>query len=275
VTGIGLAIIGAATGSSAFSLADLGGAPAWLLALTGSLFALAGISSLAHALLETRRASRLKRLRAASPGEPWRWDHSWNERGTTDDTGVRAGDEFVDAIVSVVALVLVLRIVFAADVPLMLTVAALPAAAVIVARLSRAALLFLRRAKYGRGRALFQRFPFRPGTTLELHVEAPRALPQHADATATLRCIEERYVTRGDSNDTTRVATCFEVYRDTAPAPLIAASTGGRALRVRFDLPRDVPVTDLSSRPCRYWEVDVEASIDGLDYAARFLVPVY
>jgi hypothetical protein len=68
---------------------------------------------------------------------------------------------------------------------------------------------------------------------------------------------------------------CFEVYRDSAPAELVGAGAGRQALRVSFAIPADVPVTDLASRPCRYWELDVEAATDGVDYGARFLVPVY
>jgi hypothetical protein len=132
----------------------------------------------------------------------------------------------------------------------------------------------LRRFKYGRGVAHLGRFPFRRGSTLELHVEAPRALPQHAVATATLRCIQERYVTTGAGEDRSTTVHLFEVYRDTAPAELINAGPR-RALKVSFAVPSDVPTTDLSSRPCRYWEVDVEAITDGVDYGARFLVPIY
>jgi hypothetical protein len=56
---------------------------------------------------------------------------------------------------------------------------------------------------------------------------------------------------------------------------LIDAGSGIRALRIAFAVPADIPTTDLASRPCRYWEVDVDAATDGVDYSARFLVPVY
>jgi hypothetical protein len=163
----------------------------------------------------------------------------------------------------------------APDGALMFGVVALLFDAAAAALLWRAVYLFARRLKYGSGRALFARFPFRPGSTVEVHLEAPQALPQHAVATATLRCIQERYVTRGSGDDKATSVVCFEKYRDVATAPLVSSGAGARALRVRFDLPPDVPTTDLASRPCRYWEVDVEASTDGVDYAARFLVPVY
>jgi hypothetical protein len=142
----------------------------------------------------------------------------------------------------------------------------------LLAVLGRGGYLLARRIKYGVARAVYGRFPFRPGTTLELHVEAPAALPQHAVATATLRCVEERYPPDRNGRKQAFVL-CYEVYRDTAPAKPVGG--GVRTLRVRFDLPRDVPVTDLSSRPGRYWEVELEAATDGVDYAARFMVPVY
>ena len=40
-------------------------------------------------------------------------------------------------------------------------------------------------------------------------------------------------------------------------------------------LPRDVPGTDLASRPPRYWQLEVNGEVRGADYAGRFLVPVY
>jgi hypothetical protein len=273
---VGLAIISVATGY--ITVRQSGGrqVPSWLIASLGAVFAWAGISCVVHGLRGLRRTARSRQLRAAHPGEPWRWDHAWDERGSTDDTGARAGQSVYAAIFMFVFLAPFHWIGFVApDGALMFGVVALLFDAAALALLWRGTYLFARRLKYGGGRALFARFPFRPGTTLELHVEAPGALPQHALASATLRCIQERYVKSGTGEDATVTVSCFELYRDTAPAPFIATAIGGRALRVRFELPSDVPITDLASRPCRYWEMDVEAGTDGVDYAARYLVPVY
>lgn len=274
--GVGLTIIAVAAGY--ITIRHSGGrhVPSWFLATIGAVFAWAGLSFVVHGLRGARRTARSQRLRATHPGEPWRWDHAWDERGSTDDTGARAGQSLYAAVFMSVFLAPFHWIGFVApDGMLMFGIVALLFDIAIVALIGRAVYLFARRLKYGSGRALFNRFPFRPGSTLELHVEAPRALPQHAVANATLRCIQERYVRSGSGEDATVSVECFGLYRDVAPAPWASAGAGVRSLRVRFDLPRDVPITDLASRPCRYWEVDVEASTDGVDYAARYLVPVY
>jgi hypothetical protein len=273
---IGLAVLAATAGFIPVTLADGRFVPRWLLALVGGAFTFAGACSLLHGLLGVRRTARLRLLRAAHPTEPWRWDHPWDERGATDDTGRRANQWLGAALLMAVTLVPLHYIGFLAPGRLIQArLVSLLSDAALLGVLGRGAYLLARRVKYGTGRALFERFPFRPGATLELHVDAPAALPQHAVPTATLRCIEERFIPTKNGRSESRAVSCFEVYRDTAPAELVGAGAGRYALHVRFDLPPDVPVTDLSSHLCRYWEVDVEASTDGVDYAARFLVPVY
>jgi hypothetical protein len=231
-----------------------------------------------------KRSAEVGRLRTAHPAEPWRWDHAWDERGARDDdTTRRATHSFAVAIVfslfAVPATVIGVSALVAADT--VLQVFAVPFVAialvfdVVVGRLFvHSARLMIRRLKHGPPVAVFDGFPFRRGQRLRIHVAAPPTLPQHALATATLRCVQERYVTTSTAEDSTTLH-CFEVYRDTAPVELVDAGPGVRALRVTFPIPADAPATDLASHPCRYWEVDVEASIDGIDYGARFLVPVY
>jgi hypothetical protein len=272
--GLGLAAL--VLGFLAPATVRTNGMPPWILAMVGVSFAWAGVSTSVHGLLGVRRKAHVRRLQARHPGEPWRWDHPWNERGTHDDTLQRARFFFSVAVFIFVFLTPFHWIGFVAPRrALPFGIVALLFDAIAVGLLVASAYFVLRRLKYGPGMARFGRFPFRRGSPLELHVEAPRALPQHAVATATIRCIQERYVTSGTGEDRTTTVQCFEVFRDTAPAALVGAGAGSRALRVAFDIPQDAPLTDLASRPCRYWEVDVEAITDGVDYAARFLVPVY
>lgn len=272
----GVAMLGVAAGLIALPQTGSREIPVWLVAPLGAVFTWAGVSMFAHGLRGAVRSLRARKRRQAHPAEPWRWDHVWDERGATDDAGSRARQSFATALFMVVFLVPFHWIGFVArDGSLVFGIVALLFDLVVVALLWRGVYLLAHRMKYGAGRAIFARFPFRRGSPLELHVIAPAALPQHAIVTATLRCIQERYVRRGTGEDATVSVACIEVHRDTAPAPIVSIPSGGRALRVRFDLPADVPTTDLASRPCRYWEIDVEASTDGVDYAARYLVPIY
>ena len=250
--------------------------PGWIVAVAAGMFALAGMSLTFHGVRGVRRMARVTRMRAAHPNEPWRWDHAWDQRIARDDPGARGRYFLTVALFLLTFLTPFHWIGFFAPRPaLPFGIVALLFDAIAAGLLVAAGYFFLRRLKYGAAVARFAHFPFRRGSTLELHVDVPRALPQHAIATATLRCVQERYVTTGTGEDRTTSVQCFEVYRDSAPAELVGAGAGRQALRVSFAIPADVPVTDLASRPCRYWELDIGAATDGVDYGARFLVPVY
>jgi hypothetical protein len=273
---VGLACLGIAAGYIPIKASGARQAPSWIFGVFGAVLAWAAISSGVHGARGLQQSARRDRLRSAHPDEPWRWDHTWDERGSTDDTSDRAGSLLVGAFVMLVFMAPFHWIGFVAGRGLvMFGVIALLFDAVALALIARAVYLLMRRWKYGRTRARFARFPFRPGSTVEIHVEAPVALPQHAVVTATLRCVQERYVRSGTGEEASLSVACYEKYRDVTPAPFASTAGGGRALRVRFELPRDVPSTDLSSRACRYWELEVEAATDGVDYRARYLVPVY
>jgi hypothetical protein len=257
----------------------------WFGAFLATVVGSGAFGILGHGVLGLRRTARVRRRRAAHPSEPWRWDYAWDERQTRDDDTARRARLFIG--VGIVLLVMLVpfhligfgrigegAVVILQTLPFGL--AALLFDLIAVALIASGVTLIIRRLKYGQGVATFARFPFRAGEQLELQVQAPPSLPQHAVVTATIRCIQERYVTTQTSDRETRTnVQCFELYRDTSRAEPVGAGLAGRALRVRFGIPADAPLTDLASRPPRYWEVDVDAGTDGVDYGARFLVPVY
>jgi hypothetical protein len=230
-----------------------------------------------------RLAARVRQLRATYAAEPWRWDYPWNERGARDDdTGRQAWHLLLwgvglGAFATAFALFGLATIVAAEGARRLF---ALPFVAIglldIIALrlLVDGTRLMARRLRHGRGVATFDGFPFRRGEILRLYVETPASVPRHALPTATLRCVQERYVTTSTAEDSTTLR-YFAVYEDTAAAEVVDRAGAARVLRVTFAIPPDAPPTDLASRPCRYWEVDVEAIMDGVDYGARFLVPVY
>jgi hypothetical protein len=244
----------------------------------------AAVVSLVHAVRRIPRNAYNARLRAAHPAEPWRWDHPWDQRGSRDEsTPAEAATSFAAALIMTVFAAgftgagfwfLVTgdtrRKLFA----LPFVVIGLVFDYVVVRLFLDAGRLTARRLKYGRVAASFDRFPFRRGEQLRLHVAAPPSLPRHALVTTTLRCIQEGHDGSGAHEDRSRLH-CYEVYRDTAPAEQIDAAPGTRAMRVTFSLPADTHPTELSAYPCRYWEVELEAATEGIDYRARFLVPVY
>ena len=260
----------------------------WMMGAWGAAFVgLMGLALLRHGVRDLRRVGRMRLMNAAFYAEPWRWDYEWDERHSLDDDTARRARFYVGMGVGLLALLapwLFISIgLVVTGAPLIMTAIAVPFALIgllfviiaVVVLMSGLKLVW-RRLKYGQGTAVFARFPFRVGGELELRIQAPRSLPQHAMVTTTLRCIQEEYVTtkKRDGEIDTSVE-CFEVFRATGVAEQVNSSADARSLRVRFAIPADAPTTDLATRPCRYWEVDVNAATDGVDYAARFLVPVY
>jgi hypothetical protein len=280
--GIGLAVGLVVWLDAVYPPRQLDAAGQVLVSLFGATFAAAGALFIVRGAREERRLARVRRRRAAYPDQPWRWDYEWNERGARDDTMTRAGHFITSGVILLGFMVPFNLVGFFAFRGSSLAPAAVPFAVgavifdlIALGLLASGGYMIVRRLKFGRAMAVFEQFPFRRGATLELRVQAPRALPQHALVTTTLRCVQERVTKTRSGNETTISPGCFEVYRDTGSAELMDVGLGRRALRVTFQVPADAPTTDLASRPCRYWEVDVEARMDGVDYGARFLVPVY
>jgi hypothetical protein len=219
------------------------------------------IAMVVRGVRDIYRTTRLQRRRAANARQPWHWDYEWDDRGIHDDPVLHQAGRLIAWTVGLLGYAVPLHFAAAAVslsgrdltsiiilwLPVWLGLVGVELLAIVLG-----------------------------GRALKLHVRAPGSLPQHAVATATLRCIQEREVTTEGRNgqEHTNIQ-CFELYRDTAPAEPVATDANTRALRVRFVIPADAPTTDLTSRPCRYWEVEIEAPTDGVDYGARFLVPVY
>lgn len=259
----------------------------WLIgAFVAAFVAFIGLATLIHGMLGLRRAARIARRRAANAYQPWQWDHEWDERETRDDDAMRRARQRIGFGVGLLVILVPMHVIAfgGGDEPLFMTIVvtivfglvALLLDLLAVCMLASGINMLIHRAKYGQGVAKFAHFPYRLGEELELRVRAPRSLPRHVPVTATLRCVQERYVTTTTSDGETQTnIQCFELYRERAAAARVATANEGDVLRISFAIPHDAPPTDLASLPARYWEIDLDAATDGVDYAARFLVPVY
>lgn len=243
--------------------------PPFAVAALGLCFVLAGLSFVVHGLRGVVRRNGLAALRARYPEQPWMVDYPWDRRGGRDEAPGEAG-----RLLWFVAFMTVFLIpfhwvaFFSSERPVVFQFATLLFDAVSVAMLGRVAYLVARRVRYGDSRIALGSFPIAPGTTAELLLDALSPLARAHPIRATLRCIEERFEVRGTGKNRSRVSVCYERYRDQA---VVAPGD----TRVRFELPDDVPSTHLSAVPPRYWELELAAETPGVDYGARFLVPVY
>jgi hypothetical protein len=253
--------------------------PPVLLAWFAAVFGLVGLLLIVHGLRGLGRQAGVARRQAAHPDRAWLWDHEWERTGATDDAWRRVGRAVFGSVFMVLFLVPFNWIAFAMEgvsgravwvgIVLLFDL-------VIVAVIGRAVYLLLRYLKYGTSMVSFDAFPFFLGGDLAVRFAGSGRGEIFDRVTATLRCVEERYETRGSGKNRSQRVVCYELYADTQTGEGARARwEGRRGLALRFPLPAEAPPTRLSERPPRYWELDVSAEVPGVDYRGTFLVPVY
>ena len=93
---------------------------------------------------------------------------------------------------------------------------------------------------------------------------------------STIRLIEEAvevsYHGRGKNS---RQYVFDQLYEEKLTASLVPGTDGRQTARVEFQVPEGDYSTRLSGEEPRYWLFEAEASTPGIDFHARFLLPVY
>lgn len=243
--------------------------PPFAAAALGLCFVVAGLSFVVYGLVGVAKRRGLAALRARYPDQPWMADYPWDRKGGRDEAPDEAGRTLWFVAYMATFLVPFHWVAFfSRERPFLFQLVTLIFDAVNAALLGRVVYLTARRIRYGPSRIALARFPIAPGTTAELLLDdlspAARALPIRA----TLRCVEERFEVRGSGKNRSRVSVSYQLYTDsTTVAP-------GEP-RLRFELPENVPGTRLAAHPPRYWELELAAEAPGVDFGARFLIPVY
>jgi hypothetical protein len=250
--------------------------------LAALLFAACGLSFVVHGLLGLRREARVRAGRLSHPREPWRWDYPWEAAGPRDDAVTRPFTWLWRAAVLVLFLLpFNYFILFGEDFPLLarlvfgLFIGCFDLLALYT--LYRLGHALLQLARYGRGRLALDRFPVFPGETLDAYLRSGRPIPA-TTLTATLRCVEERYETRGHGENRSKRVVCYELYADSKAVRVYPGTVGSSGAHLRFEIPpygSGLPGTRLGERPPTYWELRLEAASPGADYEATFLIPVY
>lgn len=275
---LGAFVVGAAAGvirvpDSSFH------APRAVVAGVGAAFGAVGawlVGSGVHGIARTRSVARASVLH---PGEPWRYDRAWGATGEDAPRWGRVVRPAVGTLVFGGFAAFAIRFVAMSS-----EVGWIPR--IVVGVFSAAALLPLwetvRRAmqavRYGRTYVRWEGLPLRLGERATLRFGVTKDLPRFDRVVLRLRCVEEVFETRSgtERGERTTVVAAYSWFEEERtirstgdlPAPL-------RDATVVFDLPRDLPGTNLVAVPPTYWMLEVEGDAPGLDYRERFLVPVY
>ena len=272
----GLAL--AVAGGAVMELASLGalnviGLPAWVIPSVGLLFAALGLYITADGASGLRDQRATAERARSMPDQPWLWDHKWREDGIGGDTGAEMAKAFGFALSALVFLLpLHWALVVVKGIPWVVGFGVVIFDIVIVGVTAHGVRLIRMRRRYGASWLRFRRFPFPTGARLEATLDATR-MSNLSSLNATVRCVQERYELRGrtDSNRNLQVV-CYALWSASARVDRSAKGT----FDFEFDIPADAPGSALREQPSRYWELIVASDdVPGVDYQARFLLPVY
>jgi hypothetical protein len=236
----------------------------------GLLFTLAGGGLLALGVHGSRRQREADRLRAAHPAEPWRWRPDWAAGRVTDSS--RAGLAIAWGFAgfwNLLSWPAVAAALTETDGPPLLLIALFPLVG--LGLLVWAGRLTIRYRTFGTSVLEFGDMPgvigrgFRGVVRVQGSPPAPRF-------DALLRRIERRTSGSGRSRTTTESIAWEE---RTAVTPRREA--GGVVVPVAFRIPASEPPTDAdpSANPRTLWRLELAADVPGVDYHARFDVPVF
>ena len=225
-----------------------------------------------HAL---RKMRERQQLQAQHPGQPWMWRHDWADRAIHDEEAVQAGFLWAFGllwlVISLPALY-VLRANADRDRIVMIFFALFPIAGIGV--WSVAAYLTLRRRKYGASICNLQRVPVAVGSTFRGEVQARvREIPEHG-LQVRLACVRRIVRSTGKGSSTREVVLWQD--EQTVGSGAAMPHPEGMRIPVQFAIPPDCePTDDSNRRDSILWRLEVRADVPGIDYLARFALPVF
>jgi len=211
------------------------------------------------------------------PDQSWLADYRWNPKGIAGDELRKVYKTFGGAIGIIIFFIPFNWFAFfTKDIPSIFAVFVGFFDFFIILGLAYGSYLFLRFLKYGTSFLQFNQFPFFLDDKVDavLNTEAIKGLK---DMVVTLRCIEEKYETRGTGRNRSTVIVSYQIYADSVKFDNAGQSQHMRLyLPVSFPLPRDLNYnTALSVRPAKYWQMELKAATPGINYLSTFLIPVY
>jgi hypothetical protein len=249
--------------------------PLGLFLAGGGMAVVVGVVFLVHAIGGMREERRRRRALEGRPDEPWNADAPWARDRVHDETRrelVRGfgGTAAMAAFLGLFAYLLTLVGDEERGAALGGWIVLAVLSAFMVAGAGRGLHLLLRRGKHGPVELKLARVPFHLGERLEAELVRAAGGPSLGSVFATLRCVQERYTARRENNVPIETQVLHE--------ERVALGPGGGRLRfpIAFDLPADPALaTDLTTKPPRYWELEVTSDVPGIDFGATFVVPVY
>ncbi len=255
-------------------------APRHLVALCGALFFVAGELVFFQGISGLIQQARVRRYLSEHPGDVTGSDYPWDRRGIKGDGLKQVMTNFAGWSFFAFFLSPFNWLCFFANqkkVPKVFHFMTGLFDIIVICGITYCFYLLIRFLRYGQSFFRFSRFPFQPGGTVEGTVMMTKPLKGVSKMKTTLRFVEEKFETRGTGDNRSTQTVCYELYSETVErTDFPQYGPDIESVPVSFVLPQDLTFkNNLSSRPPRYWQLEVSAATPGVDYFSRFLVPVY
>jgi len=265
-----------AVGLGTISIEEMSGfdAPGWVIVLFGSVFVLIGTLVAVTTFMAERRKAKAKKV---PPSIAYQYEHSWSPDGVGDDTGrtiLKTLSSFVllgGFLVPFHGILYYFIFIKKEDGKWIAYIFLGIFDFILLAMILSVIYLLIRRLRFGKTRVRFSDFPYYLGQTMKVDLEGGRKLKNLPRINVTLRCIEEVLERRGSGKNSTAQIICYQLYENKLECH---TDVEGRA-SISFELPENIPGTQLTKNPPTYWELVVDADLPGIDYEGVFLVPVY
>lgn len=252
-------------------------APDWVIYCVGGIFVLVSLWLIILGLQAMSRESRRKRIQRTHPDQPWRLDCDWDERRADDDGAKRVRGAWFGVFFFAIFLAPFNGVAFMdKGAPLFVRGIIGFFDLIFLFVVSYAVHQLLQRMKYGRSFVRYESFPMNLGERATFHFSNARGIGDFENFEATLRCIQERVIVTGSGKNRSRKTVYDQIYADAIKVEEGGHHRGGnRELEFTFELPKGDYSTRLAIPEPRYWELEILAKTPGVDYCARFLLPVY
>jgi len=252
--------------------------PGWVVAVVGAVFIIFGLAALAAGARGLHRRRRARRAYLAGATAPWDWDHPWDRHGARDDVWRRALRRF--AWIAFLALFLspfhyLLLTIEDTTFRVLGGLFLLVFDAAVVFTLAGAVRAVMQGLKYGRVFLQYEQFPMLLGRPAAVRLMFNRPVDARGVECA-IRLVEETVeVSSRGRGKNSRQYVFDQLYEEKLTATLSPGTDGRQTARVEFRLPEGDYSTRLSGEEPRYWLFEAEAATPGVDFQARFLLPIY
>ncbi len=250
-------------------------APLWVIGIAGSTFVGGGLWLVIHGLRGRRRIWNMEHGKRQLPTKPWLWDYPWQAQGITDNKLQSVLNSLMALIVFGVFLAPFNWVAFIREDSSFFWqgIVGFLDMVIVVGIGSRFLSNLKQYLAFGNAQLLFNDFPFFLGNSMSLtlkHVPTDISTLQ-----LNLRCIEEAYKLHGTADNKKSVVVCYQIYKDTQLIERGNFRPGGD-LHIAWRLPDDKSFSSTpSERPAKFWELEVTAERQDVNYQRRFLLPVY